>query len=205
MGWNSPNPVAAKLAGKIPLDTKYFTQQNFEILLKIQKNNKLNLYDTAIVNFLLSKYEKSQKKIKIELEYLNKFHINIFNSNLHYNNSSQFYYEKIIRKNFIKFNIINKNNNYVKSDNIQPIFIIGLPRSGSTLIESILTSSKENIISYGECHFFNMSILDQIASEIYSNDFDESKFKFKIDLKKFHTEIFEKYSQNNYFKEKKKY
>ena len=46
------------------LDTKYFIQQNFEILLKIQKNNKLNLYDTAIVNFLLSKYEKSQKKLK---------------------------------------------------------------------------------------------------------------------------------------------
>jgi len=41
-----------------------------------------------------------------------------------------------------------------------------------------------------------MSILDQIASEIYSNDFDESKFKFKIDLKKFHTEIFEKLCTN---------
>ncbi len=143
------------------LDVKNFEQKNFEILLNIKKSKKLNLYDLAIIDFLLSKREKKQNKIKNEIEYLNRFHKNIFNSNLDYNNSSQFYYEKIINKNFNKINIINKNNNPLKTINIAPIFIIGLPRSGSTVIESILTSSKEKISTYGECHVFNMSIFDQ--------------------------------------------
>ncbi len=185
------------------LDEKNFSQKNFEILLKIKKNKKLNLYDMAIVNFLLSKNEKNQKKIKKEIEYLENFHTSIFNSNLSYNNSSQFYYEKIIKKYFNKVNIINKNNSVLKTYNIQPLFIIGLPRSGSTVIESILTSSKEKIISFGECHFFNTSVLKQISSEIYSTNFDNSKFNFNIDLEKFNLDIFEKYSQLNLLNNKK--
>ena len=177
------------------LDEKNFEQKNFEILSNIKKSNKLNLYDLAIIDFLLSKREKKQNKIKREIEYLNKFHKNIFNSNFDYNNSSQFYYEKIIKKNFDKINIFNKNNDPLKTINIEPIFIIGLPRSGSTVIESILTSSKEKISTYGECHVFNMSIFDQISTEIYSNNFDQSKFNFEIDLKKINTAIVEKYSQ----------
>ena len=177
------------------LDVKNFEQKNFEILSNIKKSNKLNLYDLAIIDFLLSKREKKQNKIKREIEYLNKFHKNIFNSNFDYNNSSQFYYEKIIKKNFDKINIFNKNNDPLKTTNIEPIFIIGLPRSGSTVIESILTSSKEKISTYGECHVFNMSIFDQISTKIYSNNFDQSKFNFEIDLKKINTAIVEKYSQ----------
>lgn len=185
------------------LDTKNFEQNNFKILFNIKKNDKLNLYDLSIVNFLLSKGEKKQKNIQKEIEYLNKFHVNIFNSNLYYNNSSQFYYEKIIKKHFNKINIINKSSVSLKTKNIEPIFIIGLPRSGSTVVESILTSSKEKIMSYGECHIFNMSILDQISTEIYSNKFDQDKFNFEIDLKKINLAIIEKYSQHVSFKNEK--
>ena len=78
-----------------------------------------------------------------------------------------------------------------------------MPRSGSTVIESILTSSKEKIISFGECHFFNTSVLKQISSEIYSTNFDNSKFNFNIDLEKFNLDIFEKYSQLNLLNNKK--
>ena len=185
------------------LDTKNFPQKNFEILLNIKKKNNLNLYDFAIVNFLLSKSEKKQNKIKKEIEYLKTFHTNIFNSNLHYNNSSQFYYEKIINKHFNKINITNTNNSNLKTNNIEPIFIIGLPRSGSTMIESILTSGKEKINSFGESHIFNISILDQIVNEIYSADFNYNKFNFKIDLKKFNDLIYEKYSQQFFLKNEK--
>ena len=185
------------------LDTKNFFDKNLKILLNIKKNKKLNLYDLAIVNFLLSKAEKKQKKINKEIEYLKKFHISIFNSNLQYNNSSQFYYEKIINKHFNKINIINSNNPILKTNNIEPIFIIGLPRSGSTMIESILTSGKEKIYSYSESHFFNVSILDQIANEIYSGDFNYNKFNFKIDLIKLNESIFQKYSQQFFLKNEK--
>ncbi len=185
------------------LDPKNFAQKNFEILKNIEKDNKLNLHDLSLINFLLSKEKKNQKKIKEEIEYLKKFHKNIFNSNLYYNNSSQFYYEKIIKKNFNKIKIINKNYDNLKTTDIEPIFIVGLPRSGSTMLESIMTSSKEKINSLGECHVFNMSILDQIATEIYSNDFDKDKYNFKIDLRKLNNSIVQKYSYQTNFDDKK--
>ena len=46
------------------LDEKNFEQKNFEILLNIKKSNKLNLYDLAIIDFLLSKREKNKIKLK---------------------------------------------------------------------------------------------------------------------------------------------
>ena len=189
--------------GLYSLDAKKFSKKYFEILLNIKKNDKLNLYDLSIINFLLSKEKKKQKKIQKEIEYLNKFHTSIFNSNLNYNNSSQFYYEKIIKKHFNKINFINKKSDYLINNNIEPIFIIGLPRSGSTVLESILTSSKEKIVSYGECHVFNTSIIDQISTEIYSKNFDQSKFNFEIDLEKINTAIIEKYSHHNSLKNNK--
>ena len=44
-------------------------------------------------------------------------------------------------------------------NDIIPIFIIGLPRSGSTLVEAIITSSENNIPSFGESAFINMGCL----------------------------------------------
>ena len=78
-----------------------------------------------------------------------------------------------------------------------------MPRSGSTMIESILTSGKEKINSFGESHIFNVSILDQIVNEIYSTDFNCNKFNFKIDLKKLNELIYEKYSQQFFLKNEK--
>ena len=86
-------------------------------------------------------------------------------------------------------------NNKINNEGAYPIFIIGLPRSGSTLIESILTSSKENIISFGECNVFNVSILDQIGTKIYSEKFDNKKFEFIINKESLNKSILEKYSQ----------
>ena len=122
----------------------------FQDLLQIKNNNKFSLYDEGLINFLLSKKEKKNKKYKKEIEYLNDYHFKIFNSNYSYNTTSQFYYNKIINRYFdkIKFDKIDKKS--VNQDEYEPIFIIGLPRSGSTLIESILTSGVEKIGTVGD-------------------------------------------------------
>ena len=129
-------------------------------------------------------------------------HKNIFYSNQSYNLSAQFYYNKVISKFYNKINIIKKEHELEK-DLLAPIFIIGLPRSGSTLIESILTSSEENLVSFGECHVFNMSIIKQIAPKIYSEKFDNQKFEFIINYKDLKNSILEKYSQFSEIKNKK--
>ena len=44
----------------------------------------------------------------------------------------------------------------------EPIFIIGLPRSGSTLIESLLSHNNKKFYSYGESGIFQSSMINQI-------------------------------------------
>ena len=42
---------------------------------------------------------------------------------------------------------------------LEPIFIIGLPRSGSTVIEAILSSGKKKILNLGETNLINWSVI----------------------------------------------
>ena len=178
--------------GLYMLDSNFLSDEMFQDLLQIKNNNKFSLYDEGLINFLLSKKEKKNKKYKKEIEYLNDYHLKIFNSNYSYNTTSQFYYNKIINKYFdkIKFDKIDKKS--FNQDEYEPIFIIGLPRSGSTLIESILTSGVEKIGTVGESHVVNMSILDQIGPIIFSNNFNKDEFNFEINYEKLKKNIYNK-------------
>ena len=179
--------------GLYMLDSNFLSDEMFQDLLQIKNNNKFSLYDEGLINFLLSKKEKKNKKYQKEIEYLNDYHLKIFNSNYSYNTTSQFYYNKIINKYFdkIKFDKIDKKS--FNQGDYEPIFIIGLPRSGSTLIESILTSTVEKIGTVGESHVVNTSILDQIGPIIFFNNFNEDEFNFKTNYEKLKKSILTKY------------
>ena len=183
--------------GLFNLDSKNLTKNLFENLNKIINKKKLNKYEEGIINFLLSKKEKQDKKFDNEISLLRKSHESIFNLNYSYNKSSQFYYQKVISKHFDKIKIKNEDIKNISKNKINPIFIIGLPRSGSTLVESILTSTKEKISSYGESHVVNMSLLDQISSKIFNENFDEKKFELEVDLKNLNKNILNRYSDFN--------
>jgi len=179
------------------LDVNFLNDDLFKHLYEISRDNKLNLYQKGIIDFLFSKKAKKDNNNLKEIEYLKKSHKNFYNSNKAYNLSAQFYYNKIISKFFdrLKIEVKEKNNNKIDHELINPIFIIGLPRSGSTLIESILTSSEENLISFGECNVFNISIIDQVGPKIYSEKFDNKKFEFTINKEVLNKSILQKYSQ----------
>jgi len=183
--------------GLYMLDSNFLKDDLFNNLYKISKEEKLNLYQKGIVDFLFSKKAKIKNEKNKEIKYLKNSHKNIFNSNKSYNLSAQFYYNKVISKFYNKINILKKNedNNEISDISAAPIFIVGLPRSGSTLIESMLTSSDENLYSYGECHVFNMSLLEQIGPKIYSEKFDSRKFKFIVNHTELKKSILKKYSQ----------
>ena len=72
-----------------------------------------------------------------------------------------------------------------------------MPRSGSTLIESILTSGSDKIKSFGESHVINMSILEQIAPKIYIKNFCIKNFKYEIDQIFFQKSVLKRYSDFN--------
>jgi len=182
--------------GLFTLKPEYLLEEDFESISSMKENKIPSSYDLGLINFLLSKREKKNKAFENELELLKKFHSCIFHSKYEHNMSARFYYRQIINKNFDKIqftgnSVVDERNTY------SPIFIVGLPRSGSTLFESVLKSSKENILSVGECNVINGSILEQIGPKIYIKNFNIENFKFEINRDVLNKSVLNRYLQLN--------
>ena len=190
--------------GLYMLDQKFITNIHFENILEIKKSSNLTIYEKSLVEFILSKKEKRKNNLKKEIEYLENFHKLCFNSNRQYNLQSEFYYKKIINNFYNKIQITDD----IKEDNIlnnfSPIFIIGLPRSGSTLVESILLSADDKLNSCGESHVINMSIVSEVANKIYTKDFDLKNFNFEVKSKNILNQILNNYNKLKVLKHPKK-
>ena len=185
------------------LDPNYVTEDHYENIIQIEQNKKITYYEKSLIFFILSKREKNKKNYKQEIQYLNDFHKLCFNSNYQYNLQSEFYYKKIINKHYNKIKISNFINKKNTLSDYSPIFIIGLPRSGSTLVETLLTSSDNKIVSCGESHVINMSLLSEISNKIFKKNFSLDKFKFQIDYQNVSKLVNEKYQNFNVINQKK--
>ena len=181
--------------GLFNLSNDLLTEKEFDYLKFIlNNNNSLNLSDKSVINFLLSKKKKKEKNIEKELKFIENYHKQSFNSNFSYNKQSQFYYENIIGNFNDKIKFIKNEKSF---NNIKPIFIIGLPRSGSTLIEALLVSSEKKIKTYGESNFFNIAIVDQIKDQIFNKNFDIKNFEYIIDLSLLKKSLQDRYKIDN--------
>ena len=167
---------------------------DYAIKLKKLSNDKdIKLFDKCFINFILSKLKKKENKLNEELELLKLAHQQCFNAHFNYNNQSEFYYNEIITKHYNKIKFEDDNNKIKLFDKSKPIFIVGLPRSGSTLIESLITQSSNNVNSFGELHAINMSIFDCIAADIYSKNFKLENFNLIINRTTFKNSLQERY------------
>ena len=108
----------------------------------------------------------------------------IFKSRYEYNQQGLFYYNKIISKHYNKINFGNVESKDQNLSNLSPIFIIGLPRSGSTLIETMISNEKHNVISLGETSIFNTEIINLIKDQIFKENFNSEDELLDIDIKK---------------------
>ena len=186
--------------GLFVLDINFITDDLYQNLEIIIKGDKISLFEKSLINFMFSKFAKKNGKLKEEIYYLKLAHQNCYESNIAFNNQSDYYYKDIISNNFNEITFQNKFKQ-LDFNNQNHIFIIGLPRSGSTLVETIISHNEPDINSVGEFHAINTSILDQIGQKIYSKNFDYKNYKLSIDKKKFQETLIEKY--NNF--EKKLY
>ena len=167
---------------------------DYAIKLKKLSNDKdIKLFDKCFINFILSKLKKKENKLNEELELLKLAHQQCFNAHFNYNNQSEFYYNEIITKHYNKIKFEDDTNKIKLFDKSKPIFIVGLPRSGSTLIESLITQSSNNVNSFGELHAINMSIFDCIAADIYSKNFKLENFNLIINRTTFKNSLQERY------------
>ncbi len=181
--------------GLYQLKPKFLKDEYYNKIENISITSKENSIDLAISKFLLSKFEISKNNFKEELTLLEDAHKTIFNSNLQYNKESDFYYKKIMQKFHNKIEFLNLDKS-VEQKYKKPIFIIGLPRTGSTLIETIISSDNNNYLSFGESSFFHMAILKQINKKnIFNNNNYYNINNIELDLVELKNYLYKRYSQ----------
>lgn len=106
--------------------------------------------DIAYGNFLLSKHEFQKQNYENEFNYLLKGHALYFEFKKTFFEQGVNYWLNEVPKNEELMSLGNSNqNNYQDENELKPIFIVGTPRCGSTLIEKIIASGEKKI-SVGE-------------------------------------------------------
>ena len=162
------------------IDNDFITSEKIDYLSNLMKNEKKENSEMAYGYFLLAEHARKNKNYNLEIEYLEKANKYLFNSMLNANKQTLYYWKNIIPKKYNNFNFKNEDKK-TKLENIKPIFIIGLPRSGSTLVEVLISSSNKDIISLGESSIFN-----GIIAKKFSKDLNNL-----IDLENVNNKIFE--------------
>ena len=170
------------------IDTKIYN--NLKLIIK---KDEISIFEKSLINFIFSKIKKKKNQFEEEINYLKIAHQFSFEANLDYNQKSNFYYEKVISNNFNQIIFKDEFDYNAEFNDSKHIFIVGLPRSGSSLVETIISHNEPNINSLGEFHGINTSILDQIGKTILSKNFDYKTFKLIIDKKRFQKDLLEKY------------
>jgi len=170
------------------LDSNFKTK-----IFEIIKRDNSTKNNVAYGNFLLSKYELKNNEYENEFNYLLKGHQYYFKSKERKFKKEIDYMFNVLpnRKEFLKLNKYNKNfnkENYLT----KPIFIIGVPRSGSTLIEKVIASGKQYIPIGEETAVIHSSLKDLINNNQKSN----------LDIKNFYTKIIEAYKKKGLIQKK---
>ena len=130
---------------------------------KILIEKKSTKKDIAFGNYILAKYERKEKNYEKELRILIDGHKNYFESmKKKFELGIKYCFEDVLQIN--EEATVDKITND-KYDEIKPIFIIGVPRCGSTLIEKIIASGSK-VIPMGEEtgifeNFVNRKILEK--------------------------------------------
>ncbi len=184
------------------INLSYFDQSKINFIEKSLVREEINHFNKASGYFLLAKYEHKQKKFEKEMIFLQKAHENFLKS-INFNNYQQSlnYWLNIIPKKFQKFEIIKTQKDNKNELDIKPIFIIGMPRSGSTLVESIISSGKLKIPNGGETATINRSILKNSKKDLIIQDIE----KIRIDKWLLKKDILYEYKNLDILKENKNY
>ena len=184
------------------INFEYFDEDKIGFIKNSINNENISDYNKASAYFILAKHEQMKKNFDKEIKFLDKGHRYLrksFPSKVY--EQSLNYWLKIIPKKFDKIEISNLKKIEKKDIEINPIFIIGMPRSGSTLVESIISSGELTIPNGGETATINWALLKNYRKDLFNKDMN----KINIDLKKLRNDIIDKYQNLNLLDKNKKY
>ena len=172
---------------------------------KIIQNEKASKLSLSFGNFLLAKFEQKNKNFEKEFNYLVKAHNFFFDSKKEkFNLGVKYCFEDVIQiSHGVKVHDLEKSTKNI----VKPIFIIGTPRCGSTLIEKIIGSGPNPVLMGEEIavveNFINLKILEKksldlgTAEEIRNELIECYKHKGLISAK--FDYLFTDKSLNNFF------
>ena len=126
-------------------------KKELELFLNIDFE-KLNLNQKIKAAFARSNIFHNLKEYDISSKYLiiaNEEKLKLYPSDLELKKNTGEFYKK--------FFLNTTKNEYNSKDDIEILFIVGMPRSGSTLLENII-SIKNNVIDMGEVSYFEQSL-----------------------------------------------
>ena len=117
--------------------------KKIEFISKVLKKKKLEPFNMSAGFFLLAEHNKRKKNIDEEIKNLKLAHKYAFEDKININQQSKNYWLNIIPKNYKNINFQFEKDINENLKNLEPIFIVGLPRSGSTVVEAILIFRKK--------------------------------------------------------------
>ena len=165
-------------------------------IINIIKKNNATKKNLAYGNFLLAKYEEQLKNYRKEFNYLLKGHQYYFESKERkFIKEAEYLLDKLPQiKKLVTLNKLNQNSRKINYK-IKPIFIVGVPRCGSTLVEKIIASGAKYIPIGEETGIINNFIRQKI----------EQKQSLNLDINNSQTILFEKYKQIGLIQKKSDY
>jgi len=162
-----------------------------KISLAVEKN-KLSKRNEAYGNFLLAKYENVNQNFEQEFNYLLKGHATYFEFKKNSFEKGVNYFLKELPKNE-ELMILGKSNENIEK--IKPIFIVGVPRCGSTLIEKVIASGKNSIPIGEETAIVSLFVGQKIAE----------KKSLILEVENIKEKIINRYRERELIKEKNNY
>ena len=159
-------------------------------------SNDCTKKNLAYGNFLLAKYELRAKNYNKEFNYLLQGHQCYFESeSKNFNKGIEYWLNELPKtKELFNFNKFNKNNKKINYK-IKPIFIIGFPRCGSTLVEKIIASGQKYISTGEETNILNALVGQKL----------QQKKLLNLDIEYFKTRLIENYKKKGLIHEKSDY
>ena len=127
---------------------------------KIMKNVNCTKMNLSYGNFLLSRYASQSKNHEKEFDYLLKGHQFYFETKRKIFETEVDYWLNVLpnAKELFNFNELNT----TKDKELKPIFIIGVPRCGSTLVEKVIASGNKYIPIGEETGIFNFYLKQKL-------------------------------------------
>ena len=154
------------------INPNFINEEKIEYISQILKLKKLEPFNMAAGFFLLAENNRKKKNIKAEIKNLELAHKYTFKDKININQQSRDYWLNIIPKNYKTINFQSEEEIPKNIKELEPIFIIGLPRSGSTILGAILSSGKKKILNLGETNLINWSIITSPKKTMSALDTD---------------------------------